>query len=78
MKTFFLHFMVRPKDFDMRRHSAMGAGEGAGSWHGDKGNDLFDTKQQMNTVIHGIPTGLPPESTTQNHQTAEVKDLRCN
>lgn len=51
----------------------MGAGGRAGSWHGDKGNDLFDTKQQMNTVIHGIPTGLPPESTTQNHQTAEVK-----
>ena len=34
---------------------------------------ISDTKQQMNTVIHGIPTGLPPESATQNHQTAEVK-----
>jgi len=58
------------EDFDMRRHSATGGG---GGWHGDKSDDLFNTKQQMNTVIHAIPTGLPPESTTQNHQTAEVK-----
>ena len=46
---------------------------GGGGWHGDKGDDLFNTKQKMNTVIHAIPTGLPPESTTQNHQTAEAK-----
>ena len=28
------------EDFDMRRHSAAGARGRAGSWHGDKGNDL--------------------------------------
>ena len=67
-ENLFLHFMVRPKILTWESTVPRGATE-----QGDEGDDLFNIKQQMNTGIQSKPTGLPPESATQNHQTAEAE-----
>lgn len=44
-------------------------------WHGQKGDDFFNSKQQANAVIHIIPIWLLPESRTQKYQTLEAKRI---
>ena len=44
-------------------------------WHGQKGDYFFNSKQQVNTVIHIIPIWFLPESRTQKYQTLEAKGI---
>lgn len=68
-----MHFMLRRRM--LTRENTMPWG-----WHGDKGDYLFHTKQQMNIATHFISVWLLPTVRAEFSITefGGKEDLRCN